>query len=128
MDKTILLVDDEAGIRRVLGISLTDSGNILLFVTQEQGNSLFIFYSVSRNGRTWSSFEPLVAAGQLPINFLPTHTSLNGREYTVFQAWPSGSGSERNYQLYLVSSTDGGYTWGDAIRLLLTESVDGEQF
>ena len=109
-------------------ISLTGSGNILLFVTQEQGNSLFIFYSVSRNGRSWSNFEPLVPGGQLPINFLPTHTTLDGREYVVFQAWPSGAGAERNYQLYMVSSSDGGYTWEDAIRLPLSESIDGEDF
>jgi hypothetical protein len=109
-------------------ISLTDSGKILLFVTQERGNSLFIYYSVSENGRSWSPFEPLVGGEQLPINFLPAHISLNGREYVVFQAWPSGTGAERNYRLYLVSSSDGGYTWGDANRLPLAESISGEEF
>ncbi|UCF99084.1 MAG: SpoIIE family protein phosphatase [Spirochaetaceae bacterium] len=124
----VLLSSIEAGTASLAPtISLTDSGNILLFVTQEQGNSLFIFYSVSANGRTWSSFESLVAGGELPINFLPAHTSLDGREYVVFQAWPSGSGSERNYQLYLVSSGDGGYTWSVPTRLLLSERISGSE-
>ena len=76
-------------------IFLTGGGNILLFVTQEFEtaggvSSLFIYYTASRNGRTWSSFEPLVSEGDLPISFLPSHTSLGGREYVVFQAWPGG--------------------------------------
>ena len=123
----ILMSTIEAGTASLApSISLTDGGNILLFVTQEQGNSLFIYYSVSANGRTWSPFQSLVEAGDFPINFLPSHTSLNGREYVVFQAWPSGTGSERNYQLYLVSSTDGGYNWSAASRLQLTENIAGE--
>ena len=129
----ILLSTIEAGTASLApNISLTESGNILLFVTQEfetaDGiSSLFVYYSVSENGRTWSRFEPLVVGGELPISFLPAHTSLNGREYVVFQAWPGGSGRERNYQLYLVSSTNGGYSWSAPTRLRLTEAVAGEQ-
>jgi methyl-accepting chemotaxis protein len=124
----ILLSTIEAGSATLApSLSLTDGGNILLFVTQEQGNSLFIYYSVSTNGRTWSPFQSLVESGDFPINFLPSHTSLNGREYVVFQAWPSGTASERNYQLYLVSSTDGGYSWSDPLRLRLTENIPGEE-
>jgi serine phosphatase RsbU (regulator of sigma subunit) len=129
----LLLSTIEAGTASLApSIFLTDSGNILLFVTQEyetaEGiSSLFVYYSVSPNGRSWSQYEPLVASGELPISFLPSHTSLNGREYVVFQAWPSGSGSERNYQLYLVSSPDGGYNWSSPTRLRLAEGVAGEQ-
>ena len=124
----ILLSTIEAGSASLAPtISLSDGGNILLFVTQEQGNSLFIYYTVSTNGRTWSPFESLVESGDFPINFLPSHTSLNGREYVVFQAWPSGTGSERNYQLYLVSSTDGGYNWSAPSRLEVTENIVGEE-
>jgi len=124
----ILLSTIEAGTASLAPtISLTDGGNILLFVTRERGNSLFVYSSVSENGRSWSPFEPLVPGEQLPINFLPAHTSLNGREYVVFQAWPSGTEAERNYQLYLVSSSDGGYTWSAAKRLPLAESISGEQ-
>jgi HAMP domain-containing protein len=123
----ILLSTIEAGTATVApSISLTDGGNILLFVTREQGDSLFTFYSVSANGRTWSPFESLVEVGNFPINFLPSHTSLRGREYVVFQAWPSGTGSERNYQLYLVSSADGGHSWSAPLRLQLTENIAGE--
>ena len=125
----ILLSTIEAGTASLApNISLTDDGNILLFVTRERGNSLFIYYSVSENGRSWSPFEPLVAGDQLPINFLPAHASLNGREYVVFQAWPSATGAQRNYQLYLVSSSDGGYTWGAPSRLSLAEGISGEEF
>ena len=125
----ILLSTIEAGAASLApNISLTDGGNILLFVTRERGNSLFIYYGVSENGRSWSPFEPLVAGDQLPINFLPAHASLNGREYVVFQAWPSATGAERNYQLYLVSSSDGAYTWGAPSRLPLAESISGEEF
>ena len=125
----ILLSTIEAGaVSLAPNISLTDGGNILLFVTRERGNSLFIYYSVSENGRSWSPLEPLVAGDQLPINFLPAHASLNGREYVVFQAWPSATGAERNYQLYLVSSSDGGNTWGASSRLPLAESISGEEF
>jgi hypothetical protein len=59
-----LLSSIEAGTASLApNISLTDSGNMLLFVTQEQATSLFIYYSVSAGGRSWSSFEPLVAGG-----------------------------------------------------------------
>ena len=123
----VLLSTIEAGTASLApSISLTDGGNILLFVTQEQGNSLFIYYSVSVNGRSWSRFKSLVRRGDFPINFLPSHTSLDGREYVVFQAWPSGAGSERNYQLYLVSSNDGGSNWSAPSRLELTENIAGE--
>jgi hypothetical protein len=62
----MLLSTIEAGTASLApNISLTDSGNILLFVTQERGNSLFIYYSVSEDGRSWSLFEPLVAGDQL---------------------------------------------------------------
>jgi methyl-accepting chemotaxis protein len=129
----ILLSTIEAGTASLApNIALTEGGNLLLFVTQEfetaDGiSSLFIYYSVSENGSTWSSFVPLVAGSDLPISFLPSHTSLGGREYVVFQAWPGGSGAERNYQLYLVSSTNGGYNWSAPIRLLLAEAVAGEE-
>jgi len=124
-----LLSTIEAGAASLApNISLTDGGNILLFVTRERGNSLFIYNSVSENGRSWGPFEPLVAGEELPISFLPAHTSLNGREYVVFQAWPSATEEERNYQLYLVSSSDGGHTWGAPSRLPLSESIRGEEF
>ncbi len=125
---TMLSTIDEGTASLAPNIFLTDGGNILLFVTQERGDFLFISYCVSRNGRDWSDFQPLVEVSQLPFNVLPSHTSLNGREYVVFQAWPSVSGEERNYQLYLVSSTDGGYTWSSASRLLLSQNIPGEEF
>jgi len=56
----ILLSTIEAGAASLApNISLTDGGNILLFVTRERGNSLFIYYGVSENGRSWSPFEPV---------------------------------------------------------------------
>jgi serine phosphatase RsbU (regulator of sigma subunit) len=124
---TLLSTIDAGTASLAPNIFLTGGGNLLLFVAQERGNFLFISYSVSRNGRDWSDFQPLVEGSQLPFNVLPSHTSLNGREYVVFQAWPSGAGDERNYQLYLVSSADGGYTWSSASRLRLSENIAGEE-
>ena len=80
----ILLSTIEAGVTSLApNISLTDGGNILLFVTQERGNSLFVYYSVSENGRSWSPFEALVAGEELPINFLPAQWGINGHLFWV---------------------------------------------
>ncbi|MBN2552143.1 MAG: exo-alpha-sialidase, partial [Spirochaetales bacterium] len=125
---TLLSTIDAGAASLAPNIFLTDGGNLLLFVAQERGDFLFISYSVSRNGRVWSDFRPLAEDGQLPFNVLPSHTSLGGREFAVFQAWPSGAEEERNYQLYLVSSDDGGYTWSSPSRLALAENIAGEEF
>ncbi len=105
-------------------ILLTDSGNLLLFLTQQSGNFLAIHYAVSRDGVNWSNFKPLVKDEDLLINFLPHHTSLYGREYVVFQGLPSGP--RQNYQLYMKISSDGGNTWGQAISISFNELIDGK--
>jgi hypothetical protein len=124
----LLSVIDTAVANLAPYLSLTDGGNMLLFVTQERETFLSSYYAVSRDGRTWSPFQPLVEGGGLPINFLPAHVSRAGREYVVFQAWPRGTVEQIAYQLYLTYSEDGGYTWSAPRRLLLTESIPEEQF
>ncbi len=103
---------------------LKSGGGLLLFVTQETENFLAIHYAISRDGSAWSDLKPLVVDGDLPINFLPHHTSLGSREYVVFQALLPGE--TLGYQLYLKSSGDGGFTWGGAVDLGFQEFAEGE--
>jgi hypothetical protein len=106
-------------------LSLTAGGNLLLFVTQESNSFLSTHYAVSRDGSSWTEFRPLVSGQDLPINFLPSHVSLGGREYVVFQAWPRTE--KIFYQLYMESSSDGGFTWSPATSLAFAENVEGQQ-
>ena len=76
--------------------------------------SLGITYSVSDNGRNWTSFRPLVTQPDLSYVYLPSHTSFQNREYIIFQASPTVS---RYYQLFMVSSSDGGQSWSAPERL-----------
>ncbi len=101
-----------------------EDGGFLLCATQpltveatDEGvstESLGITYSVSRSGRDWTDFSPLVRDPNLSYVYLPSYAAYNGRDYIVFQASPSES---RYYQLFLVSSTDGGNSWGAPRRL-----------
>ncbi|HAK45128.1 MAG TPA: serine/threonine protein phosphatase [Spirochaeta sp.] len=96
-------------------LSQREDGGLILFVTQEsvQDNfgSLGIYYSVSDNGRIWSDYQALAPETELKGNFLPSHTSYNGREFVVFQAFNIGSTS--TFQLYLKYSSDGGRSWSE---------------
>ncbi len=99
-------------------------GGFLLCATQpltvedtEEGvgsESLGINYSVSENAEDWTTFSPLVNDTNLSYIYLPSYGNYRNRDYIVFQASPSES---RYYQLFMVSSSDGGYSWGRARRL-----------
>ena len=100
------------------------TGGFLLFATQPlrvegaEGSigipSLGINYSVSNDGASWTNFRPLVSDTNISYVYLPSHASYRNREFVVFQASPPES---RYYQLYLVSSGDGGITWTEPRRL-----------
>ncbi|MFW5727052.1 MAG: SpoIIE family protein phosphatase [Spirochaetia bacterium] len=77
-------------------------------------SSLGITYSVSEDGRNWTNFRPLVSGSNLSYVYLPSHASYGNREYIVFQASPEES---RYYQLFMVSSSDGGMSWSEPQRL-----------
>ncbi len=100
-----------------------DDGGLILFVTKPfststsaegQGSSLGITYSLSDNGREWTTFDPLVEDSDLSYIYLPSHESSGGREYVVFQASPPES---RFFQIYMVESGDGGRSWSEPERL-----------
>jgi hypothetical protein len=89
-------------------------GGFLLFatqewVTEEGGDALSIFYTLSSEGRTWSELEPLVSETGKTLNFLPHHTSAFGNEYVAFQILETEEGA--SYQTYLKISEDGGRSW-----------------
>ncbi len=113
-------------------LSLTAGGELLLFVTAETQETLSIYYAHSPEGRTWSEFAPLVEEPNLPINFLPHHASLGGREYVVFQAVVAEAGGELSrgqglaYQLQVKISQDGGRSWGPARDLGFEEQAGGK--
>ncbi|MBI9108228.1 MAG: SpoIIE family protein phosphatase [Spirochaetales bacterium] len=100
-------------------LSLRDDGGLLLFVTQESAlnnfGSLGIYYSASDNGSTWTEYKALAPEAELKGNFLPSHTSYQGRDYVVFQAFYIGATS--TFQLYLKHSDDGGISWSDPVYL-----------
>ena len=109
-------------------ISKNALGQYLLFVTQEtqlqddllRGSGFGISYSISGDGTQWSAFSPLINTQGLYLNYLPSHTSLHGRDYVVFQVFTTGRNASN--QLYLVSSADGGVSWSDPV--LISEFVD----
>jgi len=100
------------------------SGGWYLFVTRSQAftrtqaaggtpvtyESLSIFYSRSENGKTWTPFVPFVGGDiGLDPNFLPSAASTGQSDVVVFQTL---SGGDRpSFQLYSMSSKDGGATW-----------------
>jgi len=117
------------------GLFVTEQGALLLFVTQESDDNLGIHYSLSRNGRDWDAFRPLVRDPSLPINFRPYYASRGGVDYVVFQGLATESGDQQirsqgilPYQLYVVTSTDGGASWSAPLGLGFPESVEGQQW
>jgi serine phosphatase RsbU (regulator of sigma subunit) len=101
---------------------ITSRGELLLFATQEAGTYLSLRYALSRDGIQWSAFEPLVRDEQVPTNFLAHHAVFRGRDYVVCQTLHR---EERRYQLQLLSSTDGGRTWGGTRQIAFGETVNG---
>ncbi|MDR2470882.1 MAG: SpoIIE family protein phosphatase [Treponema sp.] len=97
-------------------IFIRSDGGCLLFVTRGGAReSLSLYYARSDDGIHWSAFQPFVGESGRLINFLPTHTSLNGREFVIFQSQIEGE--ERTFQLYFKSSGDHGRTWTNSARI-----------
>ncbi|MDC7225572.1 MAG: SpoIIE family protein phosphatase [Spirochaetales bacterium] len=111
-------------------LSQRDDGGLILFVTQESVQddfgSLGIYYSVSDDGSSWTEYELLAPEPELKGNFLPSHTSYNGREFVVFQAFNVGATS--TFQLYLKYSSDGGRSWSDPRHLTGFEDSDNDMW
>ncbi|MCA1754833.1 MAG: SpoIIE family protein phosphatase [Spirochaeta sp.] len=96
-------------------LSVRADGGMLLFVSQNIGAVQSILYSYSESEGTWSDFITLEDNPQLGLNFLPSHSSYDGRDVVVFQGI---NPAERiTYQLYSKYSDDGGRSWSPAERL-----------
>jgi serine phosphatase RsbU (regulator of sigma subunit) len=94
-----------------------DDGGYILYTTkewttEEGGDALSIFYTITEDGRNWSELKPLVSDPGKSLNFLPHHTSAYGREYVAFQVLETGE--QTGYQIYLKISEDGGQSWSEA--------------
>jgi hypothetical protein len=92
-------------------IAVRADGGYLLFVTRGLEQSLSIYYARSDDGTRWSAFEPLVRNSELQLNFLPAHTALDSGDYVIFQSFVGTIDSVPAFQLYLMSSTNGGSSW-----------------
>ena len=86
-------------------------GGYLIFITRGLEQSLSIYYARSDDGFTWSAFRPFVSDPSLQLNFLPAHSFFNRADYVIFQSFLGGADITPSFQLFLVSSTDGGQTW-----------------
>ncbi len=104
-------------------------GGWYLFVTRQQTfsrlqtdgsraeyQSLSIFYARSENGTAWTTFAPFVG-GEVGLdpNFLPSAASINGTDVVIFQSLTGGA--RPSYQLYSLSTADGGATWSSPRRI-----------
>ncbi len=106
---------------------ITGSGGFLLFVTQELGDVLALYYTVSDTVTSWPEPRPLAPETDLTLSFLPHHVSFQGREYVVFQALRAGEGAA--YQLFLRISGDGGTSWGPLVWLSgFAKGLSGETY
>ncbi len=102
-------------------IHARSDGGYLLFVTKGTDQSLSIFLSRSDDGREWSSFVPFVIEEGLRLNFLPTHATIGGKDFVIFQSLSNAL--RPSFQLYLKRSSDSGVTWSEAV--LVTDFRDG---
>jgi serine phosphatase RsbU (regulator of sigma subunit) len=92
-------------------------GGYVIFITRGRDQSLSLYYALSQDGYTWSSFQPFVQEQGLQLNFLPTHTAFNGTDYVIFQSYVGAVDVSPAFQLYMKTSSDGGGTWTAARRI-----------
>lgn len=98
----------------------TGDGSIVLFVNQNLNGRQQIVYLHSADGVSWSDPQPFDDDGRTGFTFLPTHTTIGGRDFVVYQGLNISLRS--TYQLYLKESDDGGRTWSASRRI--TDFVD----
>jgi HAMP domain-containing protein len=104
---------------------LTSRGGLILFLSQESGDALSTFFSLSADGSEWSELEQLDSDPARQYNFLPQYTVHNGNDIVVYQAFEPG---ESQYQIFMKISEDGGSTWKDPIWLTgFEEQVPGRE-
>ncbi|GHV82839.1 hypothetical protein AGMMS50212_01790 [Spirochaetia bacterium] len=101
----------------------TADGSSVLFVVRTVGQNMTLYYAHSLDGRNWSGFQQFVNSAGLSLNFLPTHASLNGVDYVVFQSFIPGTINRPSFQLYMKQSYDGGRTWSSEKRLSIWQDT-----
>ena len=105
----------------------TFDGGFVLFAVSDKNESFSLFYSLSDDGKNWSSFEAFGPSLSLKNSFSPYLCSLEGRDIVVFQAQYQYSPnadekSRKSYQIFSCSSADGMKSWSDVT--LLTNQSD----
>ncbi len=99
-------------------LSLRADGTLLLFVAYDarEQSSLGIYYvaldasTLAEGGTLRRPLQPVAAEQNLVFSFLPSHASLGGRDYVVYQS-QDNSQAESNFQLWLrASDTSGRFT------------------
>jgi len=111
----------------------TNGGGFLLLLSQGSGNadlaagSVTLAFSHSRDGRSWSDLAPFVtdADGIGSPQLQPSHVTLRGREYVVFESLTIRSDLTSTWQLYVKKSADGGATWDPAGTLTSAQTIIG---
>jgi hypothetical protein len=100
----------------------TADGGYLMLIVRTEGETLSLYRARSNDGLDWSGgFRPFVDA-PLRLNFLPAHAALGKKDFVVFQSFIPGSINRPSFQLYIMTSDDGGRTWSAARRL--TDFID----
>ncbi|HKK48870.1 MAG TPA: SpoIIE family protein phosphatase, partial [Alkalispirochaeta sp.] len=93
----------------------SSDGSMVLFVNTNIDGRQQSVYTHSPDGEVWSEERQLEPDNEVGLVFLPSMTSLDGRDYVVYQGINI---TERStYQLYLRTSDDGGRTWEGGDRL-----------
>lgn len=116
-----MVVTEETNVAPMLAES--SDGALLLFVNRNLDGRQQVIFQVSPDGRQWSDSQPLDPNPDTGLSFLPRHATDGVRDFVVFQALSIRLRS--TYQLYSVTSDDGGRTWSASQRL--TTFVDVSQ-
>ncbi|MGA2639598.1 MAG: SpoIIE family protein phosphatase [Spirochaetia bacterium] len=110
-----------------------NGGGFLLLLSQGSSNaelasgSVTLAYSHSRDGRSWSELAPFVTAADRTGSpqLQPTHATLQGSDYVIFESLTARSDLTSSWQLYAKRSADGGAAWDPAVSLTAEKTLMG---
>jgi serine phosphatase RsbU (regulator of sigma subunit) len=117
-----------AGVTGIPNLYPTGGDGLLLLMSEGgSGTTVSLAYSHSQDGLSWSDILPL-ASGQDRVGIpqlQPSHATLDGREFVVFQALKQRTELTSTWQIYLTYSLDDGRTWGKAVEITSLETPFG---
>ncbi|MBO4532106.1 MAG: SpoIIE family protein phosphatase [Treponema sp.] len=97
-------------------------GSYRLYTSASQNDVFYIYYSESKDGKSWSAFKQFEPCQGMRNPFVPFQKSVFGGDLVVFQAYYSSSVTNRlSYQLYSTFTSDGGKNWSSPV--LLTDQA-----